>query len=79
MRVGGPNGFAIVMLLLSWWGWAATTAEEKAAWRASVASVTSAIDTMLGKGKRKAGTASNMPAHQAKRYVFLCCAIRTTK
>jgi hypothetical protein len=80
MYVGGPNGFVIVMLLMTWWGWAAITAEAKAKWGVSVASVTSTLDNILGKGKRKASATSNVAAPKAKRYASLClAAIQTTK
>jgi hypothetical protein len=80
MYVGGPNGFVIVMLLTTWWGWVAITAEAKAKLGVSVASIASTLDAILGKDKCKASATSNVAAPKAKRYIFLClAAIQTTK
>ena len=70
MRVSGPNGVVVIMLVLAWWGWAAVTPETKTGWETAVTGVTSAFDIMLGNGggKRKASTMPKPAVSKTKRY-----------
>jgi hypothetical protein len=56
LRIGGPNGFLVVMLLLCWWG----RMEVSHQWKAAVDEATSALEKMANR-KRPSGSALSSP------------------
>jgi hypothetical protein len=64
LRVGGPNGILVVMLLLCWWGREVVTPQ----WKAAVDDVTACLDKMSN-GKRASG-AAEPSARKSTRYVL---------
>lgn len=54
IRKGGPNGFVVIILLLSWWGQCAVSGTEtETQWRDTTADVRRVIQTMMNVSSKR--------------------------